>query len=291
MSTHAHVGYLTTRDDLVIFAYCHFDGAYDSLGEELIKYVPNSYNASKLIDLGSFEEVGELTSTEVPKVYPWETQAERTKHLFDFLTANAVCIPYKYLWIPKELPNFKERVKGIIGYDFDESMLSDDGVWLTRVSSRSKWFYLKSVVALTNFAHKVKLFEWVPDFISNYEYVTNTRKCASDFWTAYYRCTSLDEALDNTRCFLDTHFGQDFADGYLEEFEEVFRKGELVFPEKETRDLKEWSKLERFIDELARDVSHCKGTKPELDELLRGVDEIRSIILKERGDSKENETR
>lgn len=284
MSTHAHVGYLTTKDDLVIFAYCHFDGAYDFLGKELIKYVSNSYNASKLIDLGSFEEVCELASTEVPKVYPWETQAERTKKLDDFLTARGVCIPYKYLWIPRELPNFEERVKEIIGYDFDEKMLSDDGVWLTRVGRRSKWFYLKSVVALTNFAHNIKLFDWIPDFISNYESV-------SDFWATYYRCTSLDEALDNTRCFLDTNFGQDLADGYLEEFEEVFKNGKLLLPEKDPRDLKEWSKLERFIDELARDVSHCKGTKPELDELLKGVDEIRSIILKERGDSKDNETR
>lgn len=147
MGTHAHVGYLTTRDDLVIFAYCHFDGVYDFLGEELIKYVPNSYNASKLIDLGSFEEVGELASTEVPKVYPWETQAERTKKLDDFLPARGVCIPYKYLWIPKELPNFEERVKEIIGYDFDEKMLSDDGVWSTRVGKRSKWFYFEKKIS------------------------------------------------------------------------------------------------------------------------------------------------
>lgn len=282
MSTHAHVGYLTTRNDLVIFAYCHFDGSYDFLGEELIKYVPNAYTASKLIDLGSFEEVCELTK--VPEVYPWEAQASRTKKLDDFLTTKDVCIPYKYLWIPKELPNFEERVRRIIGYDFDEKMLSDDGVWLTRVDNRSKWFYLKSVVALTNFAHNIRLFDWVPDFISNYESV-------SDFWATYYRCTSLDEALDNTRCFLDTNFGQDFADSYLEEFEEVFKKGELLLPEKDPRDLKEWSKLERFVDEFARDVSHCKGTKPELDELLKGADEIRSIILKERGDFKENEVR
>lgn len=285
MSTHAHVGYLTTRDDLVIFAYCHFDGAYDFLGEELIKYVSNSYNASKLIDLGSFDEVCELASTEVPKVYPWETQASRTKKLDDFLTTKDVCIPYKYLWIPKELPNFKERVKGIIGYDFDEKMLSDDGVWLTRVGKQSKWFYLKSVVALANFAHDTRLSDWIPDFISNHG------GCTSDFWSTYYRCTSLDEVLDNTRCFLDTNFGQDLTDIYLEEFEDVFKRGELSLPEKDPRDLKEWSRLERFVENLAHDVSHCKGTKPELDELLRSVDEIRSIILKERGDSKEDETK